>query len=187
MKNPRRFSRLLDLRPVESSRGPSLVKVNTGSRQRMVVTRTSRLLLSHFSVESSIISNSFYIIFIIYRLLLLRFKSELFLVEIEGGILVESAKKFAYSCELKKKLQHIFFTHILCSNVSMPYKYTYILIYSLNIFIPFRFLFSFVTLAYFLSPLCSLVSISIVAISSLTKGRKMTRRDDTVQECRISS
>ena len=33
MKNPRRFSRLVDLRPVEPSRGPSLVKVNTSSRQ----------------------------------------------------------------------------------------------------------------------------------------------------------
>lgn len=33
MKNPRRFSRLVDLRPVEQSRGPSLVKVNTSSRQ----------------------------------------------------------------------------------------------------------------------------------------------------------
>lgn len=33
MKNPRRFSRLVDLRPVEPSRGPSLVKVNTISRQ----------------------------------------------------------------------------------------------------------------------------------------------------------
>jgi len=32
MKYPRRFSRLLDLRPVESSRGPSLVETNTGWR-----------------------------------------------------------------------------------------------------------------------------------------------------------
>lgn len=36
-KNPRRFSRLVDLRPVEQSRGPSLVKVNTSSRQSMIV------------------------------------------------------------------------------------------------------------------------------------------------------
>lgn len=37
MKNSRRFSRLLDLRPIESSRGPSLVKVNMDSRQCMVI------------------------------------------------------------------------------------------------------------------------------------------------------
>lgn len=33
MKDPPSFSRLVDLRPVEPSRGPSLVKVNTNSRQ----------------------------------------------------------------------------------------------------------------------------------------------------------
>lgn len=53
MKNPRRFSRLVDLRPVEPSRGPSLVKVNTSSRQCIGVRAPLSIPPSHLHPTSS--------------------------------------------------------------------------------------------------------------------------------------